>query len=35
MDVEIGMRNVEKKLAECLMLIFSAFQLPNAKVSDT
>mgnify|MGYP001819329455 FL=1 len=31
MNVEIGMRNVEKKLAECLMLIFSAFRIPTSE----
>ncbi len=35
MNVEFGMRNGEREMVECLIFIFSAFQLPHSKVPDT
>ena len=35
MNVECGMGNGEEEMVECLIYIFSAFQLPHSKVPDT
>jgi hypothetical protein len=34
-EMEYGMRIAGKEMVECLILIFSAFQLPHSKVPDT
>jgi hypothetical protein len=31
MNVEIGMRNVEKEVFECLIFIFSTFRIPTSE----
>jgi len=31
MNVEFGMRNVEKEMVECLIVIFSAFRIPTSE----
>jgi len=33
-NVEVGMRNAEKALAECLIFIFSAFRIPNSTFNN-
>ena len=37
MNVEFGMRNVEKEMVECLIFIFSEFRIPhsNFRVPNT
>ena len=31
MNAEVGMRNAEKELADCLLIIFSAFRIPTSE----